>query len=127
MGVLLGPVFEAIVSIILGQLPSALVLLTGEPSLYQPGIYYGLKPFLVVPLMVGVVATWSVIHWKPAMWTNFGVFTVLAVIIFYIYKTQPPSHWLHPVNWILSYSAFALLIAAFMRFVFDTIKSWRIG
>jgi hypothetical protein len=113
----------AFVSFVIGQVPSVLVVfdLPYRLSLYHPGIYRGLQSFLLLPVMVGFFATWLVMRSHRAMYVIFACFVILIAIIFYIYRWIDLSSEAHPVNWILFYCAFALLIAALSRFVAEQI------
>jgi hypothetical protein len=117
-----GGIKRAIVLVlaIAGQAPSAITAIGVYPiSLYHPGIYHGLEPFLLIPLMIAVIATWAVLQWRLSMAGIFVLFIVLAVFVLYVYQTYPPSNSIHQINWILSYCAVALFMAAFSRFVTD--------
>jgi hypothetical protein len=116
-------VFGAI-SIIFGQAPwASTVSGVYALSIYQPSIYRGIEPFLLVPLMVGVVSTWAVLRWPNAMWYVFASFIILSGFVYWAYQTFPPSSEIHPVNWILSYCAFALFSAALFRLIIDASSS----
>jgi hypothetical protein len=106
-----------IASALLGQAPWITTVTGYYPlSLYQnPSIYRGYEPFLLAPMMVAVFATWAVILWRSAMWVLFAVFVVLFAFIYWAYVSFPPSSSIHPINWILSYCAFALFIASLAR------------
>src|SRR5256885_16305997 len=53
-----------IISAALGQVPSATTVAgVYSLSLYQPSIYHGKEPFLLIPLMVGLIATWAALKW----------------------------------------------------------------
>jgi hypothetical protein len=119
------PVF-AVVSTLVGQLPG-IGIVTGlySASLYQPSIYHGKEPFLLVPLMVGLFATWAVLQWQKAMWVVLLLFLALATIVYWIYDDFSPLSPLHPINWILSYSTFALFVAALTRVILDALNFLR--
>ena len=73
--------------------------------------------------MVSVVATWAVIQWRAAMWGVVGLFVVIVVVVYWIYSSFGPLSELHPINWILSYCAFALFVAALARGLIDALKT----
>jgi hypothetical protein len=112
-----------IVASILGQAPW-ITTITGayRISLYQPAVYHGKEPFLLVPCMVAVISTWQVMRRASAMWVIFVSFLVLAGVVYYVYDSYPVLHWIHPVNWIASYCAFALFVAALSRVAVDLLK-----
>jgi|ERR1022692_943942 hypothetical protein len=118
-------IIAGILSVTVGQLPSILVFFGVNASLYQPGIYRGLMPLLIIPLMVGIVSTWAIIRWSGAMWINLVIFLVLAAIVYAILQSFPAAHWIHPINWIMSYCAFSLVVAALVRLVFDLYAFWK--
>jgi hypothetical protein len=104
---------------LIGQAPWASTMLGYPLSLYQPGIYRGKEWFVVFPVMVGVFATWAAIQSRAAMWVIFLLFILLTGLVYYLYTNFPPISPVHPVNWILSYCAFALLFAALARLFID--------
>jgi hypothetical protein len=112
-----------IVSALLSQAPWVTTV-TGayRISLYQPAIYRGKELFLVIPLMVTVVGTWLVMRDRRMMWYISITFLVLAIFVYATYVTFPPLHWIHPINWILSYCAFGLFSAALCRACVDLIE-----
>jgi hypothetical protein len=116
----------ASISTVLGQLPSIATLTGIHPvSLYQPAIYQGKELFLLVPFMVGLFATWSVLRWAKAMWVVFLIFLILAAFVYYVYENYGPLSPVHPINWILSYCAFALCVAALTRLTTDALIFFR--
>jgi hypothetical protein len=122
-----GKSVAALISTVLGQLPSIATLMGFHPfiSLYQPSIYQGKEFFLLVPFMVGLFATWSVLRWPKAMWVVFLIFLILAVFVYYVYENYGPLSPLHPINWIMSYCAFALFVAALTRLTIDAVIFFR--
>src|SRR5713226_8076481 len=94
---------------LLGQAPWITTITGVYPiSLYQPSIYRGKELFLLVPIMVGVIATWAVVLSRKAMWVVFLAFLLVSSFVYWAYETFPPLSPIHPINWILSYCAFAL-------------------
>jgi hypothetical protein len=114
--------FFDLLTFVLSQLPSiGIVFGYDQFSLYQPAFYREEKPFLLIPLMVGLFATWKVMRDHRAMYLIFPIFLCLATINYVILKFVPPTNGLHSANWILSYCTFALFVAAAMRFVAEMI------
>jgi hypothetical protein len=65
----------ALISAVLGQVPwLATVAGVYSLSLYQPSIYHGKEPFLLVPFMVGLFANWTALRWPNAMWVIVPIF-----------------------------------------------------
>jgi hypothetical protein len=114
----------ALISTALGQVPWVTTV-TGvySLSLYQPSIYQGKELFLLVPLMVGLFATWTVLRWPNAMWVVLAIFFALTGFVYWVYDTYGALSPIHPINWILSYCAFALFVAALTRVAIDAVKS----
>jgi hypothetical protein len=107
----------------LGQLPS-FGIATGaySLSLYQPSIYQGKEPFLLVPLMVGLFATWTSLRWENAIWVIMTIFLLLSAFVYWVYDSFGPLSPIHAINWILSYCAVGLFTATLPRVVIDAIK-----
>jgi hypothetical protein len=109
-------IFEKVIALAtaaLGQAPWVTTITGAYPlSLYQPGVYHGKELFLAVPIMVAIVASWAVMRWRQLMWAIFAIFIVVAVCVYWIFDTFPVTDPIHAINWVLSYCAFALLVAA---------------
>jgi hypothetical protein len=56
------------------------------------------------------------------MWCNFIAFLVSVVVIYCIFEFAPTLSMLHPVNWMLSYCATALVIAALYGLVLELLR-----
>jgi hypothetical protein len=100
-------------STIVGALPPALTgfdLYRISP-LYQPFIYHGKEYFLIAPVAVALFASWSVLRYSHSMIVIFILFLLLIAGVYYLYEAFPDDHWIHPINWVLSFCAFALLVA----------------
>lgn len=121
-------IISTAISTLLGQLPW-LTTVTGtySISLYQPSIYHGKEPFLLVPLMVSVIATWSVLQWRNAMWIILAIFFVIVGFVYWIHTSFGPLSPIHQINWILSYCAFALFVAALVRLVVDALTAFKLA
>jgi hypothetical protein len=65
----------AVCSAILGSLPPALTGFGAHfASLYNPPIYEHLEPFLLIPLLVAIFASWLVLtHRQISMFVIFGL------------------------------------------------------
>jgi hypothetical protein len=101
-----------VVSALVGQIPWALTMWSQYPvSLYQPAIYRGKRFFVVVPMMIGVVAVSALLRYRAAIWFVLTAFLIITAFVYWVYETKPPDDPIHAVNWILSYCAFALLMA----------------
>jgi hypothetical protein len=112
-----------IVSLVIGQMPWIVTMLTTYPlSLYQPSIYRGKELFLLIPLMAGVFSTWSVLLWQRAMWAVLALFILSSIFVYSIYETAAPPSELHFVSWIVSYCAFAFFVAVLLRTIIDATK-----
>jgi hypothetical protein len=116
----------SLASTVLGQVPW-FTTVTGlySCSLYQPSIYHGKEPFLLVPFMVGLVASWASVRWPNAIWVIVTVFFLMSAFIYWVYDSFGPLSPIHPINWILSYCAFALFVATLARVALDIVKSIR--
>jgi hypothetical protein len=115
-----------LVSSVLGQVPSiATVAGIHSFSLYQPSIYHGKELFLLFPAMTGLFASWSIFRWRNAMWVVLAIFVPLAGFVYLAYDSYGPLSPIHPVNWILSYCAFSLFIAALAGVTMDVVKFFR--
>lgn len=111
-----------IVSIFVSQIPAAITITdVYRLSLYQPSIYYGKEPFLLFPFMCALFSIWLVMRDHRAMYFVFLLFCILAIAVYWIYDSAPLSSPLHPINWILSYCAFALVIAVATRLVAEIV------
>jgi hypothetical protein len=100
---------------LIGMLPPALTGFGLYPlsPLYQPAIYEHKEPFLIIPGMVAVFASWCIIL-KP--WSMIPIFVIslaLSALVYYFYVTLDDASPINPVNWILSYCVFALAVAMF--------------
>jgi hypothetical protein len=116
----------AVISGVLGQAPwIATLTTTHSPSLYQPSIYRGKELFLLLPLMVGVFATWAVLRWRNTMWFILVIFLLLVTFVYWAYDNFGPLSPIHPINWLLFYCTFALFMAALARLVIDVFKFLR--
>ncbi|HWN52573.1 MAG TPA: hypothetical protein VNO18_22595 [Xanthobacteraceae bacterium] len=116
----------AVASALIGQAPWITTITGVYPlSLYQPSIYHGIELFLLVPVMVGVFFTWTVVRWQNSMWWVFGIFLLLSGFVYWAHETLPPVNPFHPINWILSYCAFALFVAALSRAAMDVLGTSR--
>jgi len=112
-----------VVSALLGQAPWITTITGTYPiSLYQPSIYHGKELFLLVPMMTAVISTWAVMLWRWVMWVIFCVFIILAILIYWMYSSFSVLSPVHPINWVLSYCAFALFVAALARAAVDILK-----
>jgi hypothetical protein len=113
---------SSVVSTIGGQLPWILNALgVHSISIYQPAIYEGKQLFLIVPIGVGIFATWLVVIRSANMAWVFAAFVLLAILVYWLhgFPTMSP---VHPANWILSYCLPALVFPMIVRLVIDT---WR--
>lgn len=118
--------FLGVGSAVLGQAPwIATVSGIYSFSLYQPAIYRGKELFLLIPLMVGLFSTWCVVRWHQAMWVVLVLFIMLCIFVYWAYETYPPLSAIHPINWVLSYCAFALFVAVLLRATMDVLHSRR--
>jgi hypothetical protein len=73
------------ITTIAGQLPGAVTVISkyDQFSLYQPAIYRGAEPLLIVPLAVGLVATWFAHKFAAiAMWVLLPLLLVLTGSVF---------------------------------------------
>jgi hypothetical protein len=86
-------------------------------SLYQPSIYRGKELFLIAPLMVAVMAVWSLLNFRNAIWGVFVAFCITFAFVYWVYTSFPPENPIHAINWVLSYCLFALFVAALGKLV----------
>jgi hypothetical protein len=113
----------ALASTVLGQLPWITTLTDAYSlSLYQPSIYQGKEPFLLLPLTVGLFATWTVLRWRNAMWVILVIFLLLMGFVYWVYDSFGPLSPIHPINWILSYCAFALFVAMLAGVAIEAVR-----
>jgi hypothetical protein len=106
-----------------GQLPSFMTVTGWFPlSLYQPLIYRGKEWFLLIPLVLGVLATCSVIRWGSAKFVVGGLGIILAIFVYWALVFFPVSSPMHPINWILSYCVIALGVAAITGGLIDRVR-----
>lgn len=111
---------------VIGQLPTLATFTGVHPiSLYQPAIYHDKEYFLLVPVMVGLFATWCVLRWPKAMWAVLAIFLMLTSVVYYVYDNLGPLSPVHPINWVLSYCVFALCLAALTRLTIDAVSFFR--
>jgi hypothetical protein len=110
-------------SAILGQAPGAIAAISKyNVSIYQPAIYKGSEYLLVVPLAVGIVATWFAHKFSAiAMWVLLPLTLVLAAAVYYVYTNFEATDRIHQLNWALSYCVAALVAAILYRFLVDVI------
>jgi len=113
----------AVASAVVGQAPWVSTIFGYPLSLYGPSIYHGKEFFLLIPLTVGVFATWSVILWRGAMWIVGILFLAIAAAVYWIFETLPASSPYHSINWIASYCAFALFVASLARALIDIVRT----
>jgi hypothetical protein len=119
----------AVCSAIFGLLPPALTGFGAHllPSLYNPPIYEHLEPFLIIPGMVAIFASYLVLtNRQKSMPVVFGLALFLALVVLFVYRGVPASSTVgsinvHALNWILSYCVVALAIALLFGF-FITLK-----
>jgi hypothetical protein len=102
-------------SMLIGMLPPALTGFGWYPlsPLYQPRFYEHQEPFVIIPVMVAMFASWSIIHKSWAMIPIFIISICLAALVYYLYVSLDDASPFNAVNWILSYCVFALAIAMF--------------
>ena len=117
-------------SAILGIIPPAL---TGfgvhGPSLYNPPIYEHLEPFLIIPGMVALYASWSIMTSNRSVHVIFAIALVLALVVLFVYLDFPEQKTvfsinIHAPNWILSYCVLAMAIALLFGFLL-ALKRYR--
>lgn len=116
---------SVVVGALLSQAPWVTTLTGAYPlSLYNPSIYHDKKLFVLVPLAVAAASSWWAI-WggRRVMAVLFAAFLGASGLVYWIYETFPPDHWMHPINWILSYVAFALFVAILGRVAVDILKA----
>ena len=110
----------AIVVWVISQIPAAS---TGvgryRISIYQPSIYNGKEAFLIVPALVAVFSIWVAIQHRRAVWGIFVVAILLAGVVWWVYERYPATHWVHAVNWVLSYCVASLFASVVARLVID--------
>lgn len=113
----------AVCSAILGLLPPALTGFGAHfASLYNPPIYEHLEPFLIIPAIVAIFASWLVLtNRQTSMPVIFGLALFLALVVPFVYLGVPGSSTVgsinvHALNWILSYCVVALAIALLFGF-----------
>jgi dipeptide/tripeptide permease len=118
----------AVCSAILGLLPPALTGFGAHfASLYNPPIYEHLEPFLIIPGLVAIFASWLVLtNRQKSMPIIFGLAFFLALVVLFVYLGVPGSSTVgsinvHALNWILSYCVVALGVALLFGF-FITLK-----
>lgn len=104
------------VSIVLGQVPGVLNFFNIYP-LYQRSIYQGRELFLILPLVVGIFATWLVMKHPKAMAVIFVVAFVGFCVSFGIFEFVDVLSPMHTVNWLLFFSSCALAAAVITRSV----------
>jgi hypothetical protein len=104
-----------VVTALLGMLPPALTATGVYPlSLYQPVVYNHKEYFLVIPVIVALVAAWSILHYprsKTVVAVLSGTAVVLALLVWYLFEAYPATHPVHPFNWVLSYCVVAIVLA----------------
>jgi hypothetical protein len=111
-------------SMILGILPPAL---TGFgyhfASLYNPTIYEHIEWALIIPGIVAIFASWSVLTNRQIfMPVIAGVLLLLAVVVLIVYLGFPlnskiGSINIHALNWVLFYCVVAMAIALLFGFL----------
>jgi hypothetical protein len=118
----------AVCSAILGLVPPALTGFGAHfASLYNPPVYEHLEWFLIIPGIVAIFASWSVLtNRQKSMPVLFVLALIFALIMLFVYLGVPGSStvWsinVHGLNWILSYCVVALAIALLFGF-FITLK-----
>jgi hypothetical protein len=108
---------------VLGILPPAV---TGFgyhwASIYNPPIYEHLEPFLIIPAIVAIFASWSVMLNPASMRTVFKITLPLAILVLFVYLAFPENYAvgsikIHSINWILSYCVVAMAIALLFGFL----------
>jgi hypothetical protein len=85
-------------------------------SLYNPPIYENLEPFLIIPVIVALFCSWSIVSYpKLAMPLIFAAALPAAFLSLFLYKLPDKSElWsvnVHVLNWILFYCVVAMGIA----------------
>jgi len=110
------------VMMILGQIPGVISVATKyntSTSLYQPSVYRDWEPLLLIPLGVGIAATWFAHKFSAiAMWILFPLMLALAGVVWFLFRFEVNSQ-LHVFNWALSYCVVAIFAAILYRFVID--------
>jgi FtsH-binding integral membrane protein len=108
-----------VAQLVLAQVPGLVSGFTQyRLSIYQPAIYKGHEAYLILPLFVGLVATWSVMQYKRrAMWALVPIFVVLMITVISIYSTVDVFSGVHALNWALSYC----LVAVFFAFLYGVV------
>jgi hypothetical protein len=113
----------ALAAAVIGQAPWITTVTGMYPiSIYQPAIYLDIKPFLLIPLALGVFSTWIAVIYKRSIWCLVGIFLALSAFVYWIFVTFPPLSTIHPINWIFSYVAFALFVAILCRALIDLLE-----
>ena len=109
---------------IAGQLPGAITAISkyDQFSLYQPAIYRGSEPLLIIPLAVGLVATWFAHKFAAiAMWVLLPLLLALAAVVYFVFTSFDATDRIHQLNWALSYCVVALFAAILYRFLVDVL------
>lgn len=92
-------------------------------SLYNPPIYEHLEPFLLIPIIVALFSSWSVM--TSPVWSMRIIFVaslLLAIVVLLVYLKFPEQYTvssisIHALNWILSYCVLAMAIALLFGFL----------
>ena len=103
-------------SFVLSQIPAGLVVTGIYPfSLYQPGIYHSAQWFLLIPFGLTLAALFVVAKWLWTFWLFLAAFLIFGGCVAWIYFSFPAEHYVHMVNWILSYCTIGLLAVLLFR------------
>jgi hypothetical protein len=106
-----------------GQVPGAVAAFTKyNISIYQPSVYKDYEFLLILPLAVGVFATWFAYKYSAiAMWLLLPTFLALFGVVYWIFENFDTSSRVHTFNWALSYCVLAVFAAMLYRLLADVI------